>query len=216
MRAFFREWWLFALGALLIVGGLGSWAWSSIQERRTIEEASALAVVLRMTPVSRIADIGAGDGRFTVELARRHLTDGYVFATDVDVDALRGIGRAASDAGLDNVTIIEGRAEATGLPPSCCDGVVLRRVYHHLTAPVPFVADLFSAVRSGGRVAVVDFESNGLLPLVAPVVGVPRDRGGHGVPPRVIVSELTAAGFILVEEHETWLSGGFCLVFEKP
>ena len=216
MWSFVREWWLFTLGILLVVVGAASWLSSSRQVRLTTAEAEAIATVLAVTPISRVADVGAGEGQFTVEMARRHVPEGYVFSTEVDVERLRAIGRRTSEAGLDNVTIIEGRGDATGLPPACCDGIFVRRVYHHLTDPGAVVADLYRAARSGGRVAIIDFVSEGLLPWVAPVRGVPADRGGHGVPPEVVTAEMTAAGFVLIEERKEWLGGGFCLVFQKP
>ena len=211
-----REWWLFVLGILLIVAAGASWLSSSLQTRNTREEARAIANVLGVTPASRVADVGAGEGRFTVALARDHVPEGYVFSTEVDIQQLRGIGLRTSDAGLDNVTILEGRADATGLPPACCDGIFVRRVYHHLTDPDSVVADLFRASRPGGRVAIIDFVSDGLLPWIAPVTGVPANRGGHGVPADVVTTEMTAAGFVLVARHDEWVGGGFCLVFQKP
>jgi hypothetical protein len=43
--------------------------------------------------------------------------------------ALRGL-REIVAAKLDNVSVVEAFVSQTGLPPNCCDAIVLRRVYH--------------------------------------------------------------------------------------
>ena len=123
---------------------------------------------------------------------------------------------AVGEAGLDNVTTLESSATKTGLPPGCCDGVFLRRVYHHLTEPAAVAADLFRAVRPGGRLAIIDFEPNRWLSLVSPIEGVPEGQNGHGAQPGAVVAELTAAGFVLEARHDDWGSGNYCLVFIRP
>ena len=94
-----------------------------------------------------------------------------------------------------------------------CDGVFLRRVYHHLTDPDAMAADLFAVVRPRGRVAIIDFEPHRWLSLISPAS---ESRYGHGVPPSVVVAELTAAGFVLEARHDDWGSGSYCLVFVRP
>ena len=194
---------------------MGLWTASSYRGYQTARESEAIAAVLGLTPISRAADVGAGDGRFSIALAQYYLPEGYLFATEVDLTRLATIGEAVDAAGLSNVTLIEGGSDHTGLPPACCDGVVLRRVYHHLTEPDLIAADLFRALRPGGRLAIIDFAPRGLLSIVAPVAGVPDSRGGHGVPPDVVASEMIAEGFVLHRRIDDWF-GGYCLVFEKP
>ena len=114
------------------------------------------------------------------------------------------------------MTTLQANATDTGLPPGCCDAVFLRTVYHHLTQPEPIVADLFAAVRPGGRLAIIDFSPRRWLSLLSHVDGVPDDRGGHGVPSEVVVQELTAAGFTLERQIGDWGRNTYCLVFTRP
>ena len=72
-------------------------------------------------------------------------------------ERLRRLREAVVAAKLDNVTVLEAYASDTGLPPNCCDAIVLRRVYHHLTDPSGLNAGLLRALRPGGVLAVVDF-----------------------------------------------------------
>ena len=97
---------------------------------RQLGRVLALVEALELGPGSRVADVGAGQGRYTVALARA-LTPGYVFATEIDVENLAAIERSVAVAGLSNVTLLESRDTDTRLPPACCDGIFLRHVYHH-------------------------------------------------------------------------------------
>jgi SAM-dependent methyltransferase len=60
-------------------------------------------------------------------------------------------------AGLRNVTILQAHARGTGLPTSCGDALILRRVYHHLTDPGATNVDLSRVLRPGGFLAIIDF-----------------------------------------------------------
>ena len=203
-------------GGILCVAGLVSWGVSRYQARQAVVEAAEIYTTLRLHSASRVADVGAGTGAHALELARALAPDGYVYATEVDLGRLAAIRVSVAEAGLDNVTTLESSRTKTGLPPGCCDGVFLRRVYHHLTDPDAIAADLFAVVRPGGRLAIIDFEPNRWLSLVSSVEGAPESRNGHGVRPGAVVAGLTAAGFILDARHDDWGSGDYCLTFVRP
>jgi hypothetical protein len=66
----------------------------------------------------------------------------------------------------------------------------MRLVYHHLTKPSEIDASLFHSVKVGGRLAVIEDPSPGsVLPD-----GIPSNRGGHGTPQPILISELRAVG----------------------
>lgn len=173
-------------------------------------EADRLAERLAVRPGSHVADVGAGDGAFTVELGRRVGADGRVFATEIDEARLRDITRAAERAGLANVTVVRATDRDPGLPAGCCDALLLRRVYHHLEHPEPALAGYHGALRPGGRLAIVDFPPRGH----GGASDVP-ERGGHGIAADLVVSELVAAGFVLRERVDDWGGRDYFLLFEK-
>jgi hypothetical protein len=50
--------------------------------------------------------------------------------------------------------------------------------------------------------------------------GVPATRGGHGVPPKVVIDEMLAAGFTYVRTIDAWPPGDkkpayFLTLFQK-
>ena len=158
-----------------------------------------------------VADVGAGDGDFAVELARLVGEDGRVIATEVEEDKVRELGELAQEEGLANLTAVLGNQEEAGLEAGCCDAVLLRLVYHHLEEPAPMRTDLRAALRPGGRIVVIDIEPQEgwrVLP------GVP-DRGGHGIPPEQLLDEMTGDGFELLARFDDWHDDNerFCMVF---
>lgn len=187
------------------------------QERAQAElDAPKLVEVLAVTPGMTIADIGSGGGAMTVVLGK-WIGSGHVFATDVTESALRQTREYAKKEGLTNVTVIEGAAASTNLPDGCCDAVFLRHVYHHITSVDAFNKSLHASLKPGGRLAIIDFvgRKGSALPQ-----GVPANRGGHGIPPAVVIQEMQAAGFTHVRTIESWPPGdanpaGFLTLFRK-
>jgi ubiquinone/menaquinone biosynthesis C-methylase UbiE len=112
---------------------------------------------LALAPGMSVADVGAGQGELTVALAAEIGPNGRVYATDIDPQALEQIRVRVAAAELRNVTILQARARDPGLPTSCCDAVVIRRVYHHLSDPAATNLGLLRALRPGGVLAIIDF-----------------------------------------------------------
>lgn len=181
---------------------------------RTLDaESQRLEEVLSLTPGEIVADVGAGEGEWTLEMARRVGPSGRVFATEIDPERIRQIRKAVAEAGVANVTIIEGTLDDTRLPPGCCDAIFLRHVYHHITHPAAMNASLLRALRPGGFVAVIDFNPpTRLLPVPA---GVPENRRAHGMPIDVLVDEMTAQGFDVSQRIEDWFRFDYCVVFRS-
>ena len=166
-----------------------------------------------------VADVGAGDGDYTLWAARTVRPGGRVYATEVDAETLKRLEARVRDAGLDNVTVVEAGISDTGLPEKCCDAIFLRDVYHHLTDPAAIDASLLRALRPGGLLAVIDFSPTLWLWPWTPK-GIPKNRGGHGVAPEIVVQELTSGGFELVGVSHDWPSGWliahYCALFRRP
>lgn len=175
------------------------------------DEISRLADLMQWKPTTVVADIGAGDGRFAFAAAK-HVPAGKVIATELDGEKLRELRREVEKRNLQNVLIVESKEADTNLPPECCDAIFLRRVYHHLTKPAEFDAAVIRSLRTGGRLAILDFPPRRGL---EPVEGVPANRGGHGIPEKVVVEELTAAGLQLEKTVNDWPENSYCVVFVK-
>ena len=174
-------------------------------------EVDKIAAVLALEPGMTVADVGAGDGDFAVELARRVGAQGRVIATEVEEDKVAELRELAEEEGLDNLTAVLGSQQETGLAAGCCDAVLLRLVYHHFQDPAPMRADLRRAVKPAGLIAVID-----ILPQAGwRVLPEVPDRGGHGIAPDQLLAEMTGDGFELVARFDDWNGDDerFCMVF---
>ncbi len=204
--------------AVVLGAGCGNWRGPGFQASGP--EMPRLRHELALKPGMSVADVGAGSGELTVALAAEVGPSGQVFSTDIDTQALEQIRALVAAAALQNVTVVQAHARDTGLPTNCCDVVVLRRVYHHLSDPLATNGDLLRALRPGGVLAVSDFPP--MLSWLWPWVpkGVPQNRRGHGVAVPLVVEEVTASGFELVQVIEDWPGRGplasYCVVFRKP
>jgi len=159
-----------------------------------------------------VADIGAGDGRYTFAAREIVGAAGRVFATEIDTKKLGELRDEVARRKLGNVVVVESKEAETNLPAGCCDAIFLRRVYHHLTKPAEFDASLVRSLKAGGRLAIIDFAPRSGLD---PVEGVPSNRGGHGIPEKIVIEELTAAGLKVEKIVEDWPEGDYCVVFGK-
>ena len=175
-------------------------------------EADRLAALLNWQPGSVVADIGAGDGEMTLLAAARVGTTGRVYATEIDQAKIEKLEKLSGEH--PNLVAVKAAPDATNLPPESCDSIVIRRVYHHFPKPAEIGASLLRSLKPGGRLAVIDFPPRSGLPEVKE--HVPDNRGGHGVAQKLVIDELTAAGFELVSHSEDWPEDDYCVVFRKP
>jgi len=131
-----------------------------------------------------VADIGAGEGYYTVRLAERVGTDGRVLAQDIDRDALDRLGTRVERERLQNISIKLGEADDPNLPVDSFDRIFLVHMYHEVTEPYAFLWRMWPAMAEGGQIIVVD---------------VDRPTNSHGIPPALLFCEFEAVGFKLVE-----------------
>ncbi len=151
-------------------------------------------------PGMTVADIGAGEGYYTVRLAERVGEKGRVLAQDINRGALDRLGERISRERLDNVAIKEGGIDDPRLPANSFDRIFMVHMYHEVTEPYAFIWRLRSALRADGQVIVVD-----------------RDRATnqHGIPPKLLFCEFEAVGYRLMEFAERPEVGAYFARFER-
>jgi ubiquinone/menaquinone biosynthesis C-methylase UbiE len=175
-------------------------------------EMKRLAALMQWKPGTIVADIGAGDGRFTFAALDYVSASGKIFATELDPQKLKELRAEIKKRNLQNVMVVESAEVDTHLPDGCCDAIFLRRVYHHLTKPMEFDAKLFRSLKPDGRLAIIDFSPR---PGLEPVEGIPSNRGGHGIPQKIVIEELTAAGLQVEKVVNDWPDDSYCVLFVK-
>jgi len=179
-------------------------------------EIQRLSKVMNWKAGQVIADVGAGEGEIGFAAAAAVGENGRVYLTELDEEKFVALQKGASQRKLKNVVVLTAAEKETKLPDNCCDAIVLRRVYHHFSAPTEMDASLMRSLRPGGLLAVIEFAPRKSLTASDPVKGVPSNRGGHGIPKKILLQELTAAGFKLDKSFDDWPDDGYCVLFRKP
>ncbi len=203
-----RKWILFALGCIA-AATLGL---TLRTKAAATDEIPKLAALMDWKPGTVVADIGAGDGSYAFAAVEHVGATGKVFATEIDAEKLKALRTEIKKRDLQNVTVLESGEAETNLPESCCDAIFLRRVYHHLTKPLEFDASVLRSLKPGGKLAIIDFPPH---PEYGKVTGVPKDREGHGIKQKILIDELTTAGFQIEKIVDDWPANNYCVLFHK-
>ncbi len=170
-------------------------------ERDAWQKPEEILDALHLQRTSRVADIGAGTGYFSVRIAKR-VPEGKIFAADVEPDMVRYLGERAQREHLDNLTPVQARADAANLPEPV-DLVLVVDTYHHIDDRTRYFAALKSSLRPGGRLVIVDFKADS-------PIGPPAQ---HRIPHQQVTEEMLAAGYLL--EEMLFLPRQYGLIFRK-
>ena len=181
------------------VASIVSSRWSTETERDRRREAEAVMLASGVKPGMTVADIGAGEGYYTVRLAARVGKEGRVLAEDI-VPAYRdALAERVNHDRLDNVSVKLGLAADPELPENSFDRVFLIHMYHEIEQPYAFLWRLRPALKPGGRIVLVDAD---------------RATQDHGTPPASLACEFAAAGYTEVKRTPMPQAGGYLALFE--
>jgi ubiquinone/menaquinone biosynthesis C-methylase UbiE len=133
-----------------------------------------------------VGEIGAGSGDLSVAAAKLVGARGKVYTSELGEERVRALDKTIKGSGLEYVTVVTGDPAATKFPDACCDAIFMRNVYHHFADPAAMNASIVRALKSGGRLVVVDFTP-------------PGKDGMHGVSPESVARELKAAGLTVTD-----------------
>ena len=165
------------------VSTIGSNQFSTEDQRDSRGEANTVMDLAEIEPGMTVADIGAGNGYYTVRLAERVGEAGRVLAQDIDREALAGLARRVERQRLDNVSIRQGDIADPKLPENSFDRIFMVHMYHEIEQPYEFLWRMWPALRSEGQVVVVD---------------VDRPTDAHGIDPLLLSCEFERVGYELV------------------
>jgi len=147
-------------------------------------EAQAVMDLANITNGMTVADIGAGEGYYTVRLGTRVGEAGRVLAQDIDREALERLGRRVERERLENISIKLGESDDPQLPTDSFDRIFLVHVYSEVTEPYAFLWRMWPALAQGGQIIIVEYD---------------RPTNAGGIPPKLLFCELEAVGYKLVE-----------------
>ena len=109
-----------------------------------------------VTPGMVIGEAGAGDGYFTLPMARRVGADGVVIANDISRKSLRTLEERSAKEGLANVQTVVGEQADPLFPRRDLQLVVLVHAFHEFDRPVEWLVNVKKYLRPGASVAIID------------------------------------------------------------
>lgn len=161
----------------------------------------------------RVADLGSGSGYFTFRLAARVGAEGKVYAVDIDEAAINKVRERKTREKLAQVEPILSAADDPRLPAGL-DAVLIVDTYHEFREYERILQAVFQALKSGGRLGLIDGEGPS---------GRPRTEYHrlHVIPPDLVRQEITRHGFVYKEsrpgfDDKEYGKKMYFLIFEKP
>ena len=129
-------------------------------ERRLWQDVPAILAQIGLEPGDTLADIGSGDGYFSIPAARMVGQSGKIYALDVSAEAISELKAAASAAGLNNIQTAVGEAEKTLLCKGCADVVLMANVLHDFNNPLAALKNALLMLKPGGKLADLDWKKD--------------------------------------------------------
>ncbi len=183
------------------VADIVSPTWGDAATRDDADEAGQITMRLGLRPGMTIADIGAGDGYDTLRLSKVVGSRGQVIAEDVTAPYLSTLRASLATRRIGNVHTVVGDPGDPRLSPRSIDRAIMVHMYHEIARPYALLYHLALAFRPGGRLGVEELD---------------RPTQNHGTPPKLLVCELNAAGYRMVELAPLKGGIGYFAVFAAP
>jgi ubiquinone/menaquinone biosynthesis C-methylase UbiE len=166
-------------------------AFSTEDARDRVGEAEEVLQLAGVKPGMWVADVGAGEGYYTVRLARAVGPKGRVLAEDIQPEVRDALSDRVQREKLDNVAVKLGTPDNPMLPPQSFDRIFLVHMYHEVQSPYAFLWHAREGLKPDGQIILVDSD---------------RPVKRHGIPPAQAKCEFAAVGLEPVKS--TVLSSG--------
>jgi len=179
--------------------------WLERPQREDNERPDLVVDSMRLAPEDVVADVGAGTGYFTFRIAP-NVSEGRVFAVDIQPEMLNKIRTRMQEDGVENVTPVKGTIQDSSLPADTLDAALMVDAYHEFSHPREMMTSLVRSLKPGGRVYLVEYRKEDPSVPIKPL---------HKMSEAQVKKEMRAVGLEWVETLDMLPQQHF-LVFEKP
>ena len=152
-------------------------AFSTEDARDRLGESDEVMQLAGVRPGMWVADVGAGQGYYSIRRARAVGKKGRVLAEDIMSDVTDQLTDRVQRQRLDNVAVRLGTPDDPMLPARTFDRIFLVHMYHEVASPYAFLWHMRDGLKPGGLVIVVDAD---------------RPVRRHGMPPAQLKCEFAA------------------------
>lgn len=187
-----------------VMGHQGA-AWLERPSRKTEEQPDAVVEALNLRSTDVVADIGAGTGYFSFRLSDR-VPQGKVLAVDVQPEMLEILNFLKQENQITNVEPILGSETDPQLAVNSIDLALMVDAYHEFAYPYEMMQHLFTALKPGGRIVLVEYRGENPLILI---------KGLHKMTQRQVRKEMQSIGLVW-QETQHFLPQQHLMIFQKP
>jgi FkbM family methyltransferase len=159
------------------------------------EKVAEVLAALEVATASRVADIGAGDGFFSVRIARALPASGRVMAVDVTDKSLEQLRQRLAREQVANVDVTLGAFDDPRLAPNTFDSALIYNAYHEMTEFAPMLKGILAALKPGGRLVIIERLDDSMR-----AESRATQTAKHQISEDITASELEAAGFRIVRK----------------
>lgn len=154
------------------------------------EKVAEVLAALEIATAARVADIGAGNGFYSVRIARAMAASGRVTAVDVSEKALGELRLRLEREQVTNVDVTHGANDNPRLEADTFDAALIYNSYHEMTEYGVMLTRVLSALKPGGRLVIIE-------PIHDSMRSESRtaQTAKHEISDELTAQELEAAGF---------------------
>lgn len=152
---------------------------STEDARDRVGEAEEVMRLAGVAPGMSVADIGAGEGYYTMRLSPIVGSRGRVLAQDIVPATRDKLAQRVQRENLENVAVRLGQPANPMLPAASFDRIFLVHMYHEVTEPYAFLWHLRAGLKPDGLIVMVDAD---------------RPVKRHGMPAKQTLCEFSALG----------------------
>ena len=174
-------------------------SYSTEDARDRTGEAEEVMRLADVAPNMSVADVGAGEGYYTVRLSPLVGPRGRVLAEDIMPEARDRLAQRVQRENLSNVAVKLGQPANPLLPQGSFDRIFLVHMYHEVTQPYEFLWHLRDGLKANGLVIVVDAD---------------RPVKRHGMSPDQLICEFAALGLSPVKTSRLSGSDAYFVAFK--
>lgn len=187
-----------------VIGHRGAY-WLERSSRALEERPDLLIKALELKPEMVVADIGAGTGYFSAPMARR-VTEGRVYAVDIQPEMLALMERYKAESGIENVELVLSTEADPKLPADTLDLALMVDAYHEFEYPYEMMQGVVAALKPGGVAVLAEYRGEDRLSTIKP---------HHKMTQRQAKKEMAAVGLSWVKTDES-LPEQHLMFFQKP
>jgi ubiquinone/menaquinone biosynthesis C-methylase UbiE len=183
-----------------------------VESREVFACRAQILEAIQLKPGMAVADVGSGTGLYLRPLSRGVGAEGKVYAIDIAPKFVKHLRDRAKEENLDNVEVVLCSDRDVNLKGNSIDRAFICDVYHHFEYPEGSLKSIYRAMRTGGKLILVDFHRE-------PEVSPERKQWLQGhirAPLETFKREIVDAGFKFEEQVKIdGFSENYLLRFSK-